>query len=109
MNIDNYLEQCKKTAIYPNMGDNFDYVLFGLLGECGEVANIWKKNIRDGSGKMTPEISEKLKSEFSDIFWYLAMCCSEIGVQPSDILQYNIEKLKSRMERGVIGGSGDNR
>ena len=58
---------------------------------------------------VTKEHIEILKSEAGDCFWYLVMMLKELGLNPSDILQQNIDKLQSRKERNVIKGSGDNR
>ena len=108
MNIDDFLKKAKETAIYPNQGNNFEYTLLGLLGECGELANHWKKKIRD-DGELTEERLELLKSELSDIAWYFVMCCDELKVKPSEILYKNIQKLTKRKEDGVLKGSGDAR
>jgi hypothetical protein len=42
-------------------------------------------------------------------FWYMAAAASELGIDMADIADANLDKLFDRMQRGVIGGSGDNR
>lgn len=109
VSIDDYMELCKNTAVYPNLGNNMVYVLLGLLGECGEVSNQYKKCIRDDNYVLTDERRNNLISEISDVFWYAVMCCYELGVKPSEVLYKNIKKLNERVANNTIKGSGDNR
>ena len=77
----------------------------GLAGETGEVVEPIKKFIRDGT---VPD-NEMLKKELGDCFYYLCRICKYFGYYPSEVLKANIEKLKSRNERGVLRGSGNDR
>ena len=104
-----YQEQSKETAIYPNRGNNFVYPTLGLVGEAGEVADKVKKVLRDKNGIMTEGIKEEIAKELGDVLWYLAQMASELGASLEDVARGNIEKLRSRKERGMISGSGDNR
>jgi NTP pyrophosphatase (non-canonical NTP hydrolase) len=79
------------------------------LGEAGEVQGKIKKIIRDNGGVITEEHIEAIKGELSDILWYIASMCDTLGLKMEDVATYNIEKLKSRRDRGVLHGSGDNR
>ena len=87
--------------------------LFGLLGEAGELANKWKKYFRDHSGQMNqtppPGLKEALRAELEDVAWYLARAADELDYPLDDLFGNNIAKLKSRRERNVLTGSGDNR
>ena len=88
------------------MGVTYD----GLgLGEAGEVQGKIKKIIRDNGGIITPEHIEAIKGELSDILWYISSMCDTLGLKMEDVATYNIKKLKSRRDRGVLHGSGDNR
>lgn len=109
MNFEEYQEKSRKTAIYPNVGENFVYPTLGLSGEAGEVAEKIKKVIRDKNGVMDDESREMIKKELGDVLWYVAQLASELKLPLDDIAEKNIEKLYGRMERGKIGGSGDNR
>ncbi|MFA6160145.1 MAG: nucleoside triphosphate pyrophosphohydrolase family protein [Parcubacteria group bacterium] len=109
MNFEEYQEKSRKTAIYPNAGENFVYPTLGLSGEAGEVAEKIKKVIRDKDGVMDDESREMIKKELGDVLWYVAQLASELKLPLDDIAQKNIEKLYSRLERGKINGSGDNR
>lgn len=109
MNFKEYQEESRKTAIYPNIGHNLVYPTLGLAGESGEVAEKMKKVIRDNDGIVSPEKKEEIKKELGDVLWYVAQIASELGLSLSDVASFNIEKLKSRQERGMLKGSGDNR
>jgi NTP pyrophosphatase (non-canonical NTP hydrolase) len=91
------------------MGSNFIYPALGLVGEAGEVAEKVKKIIRDGDGILTDPDREKIAKELSDVCWYVAVLAYELDYNLEEILQMNLDKLRSRQERGVLGGSGDNR
>lgn len=103
MNLDEYQEFTRTTAIYPKeMG--LIYCGIGLGGEAGEFLNKLKKTIRDGK-----EAREVLVSELGDVLWYVARCADELGVSLSAVAALNVSNLTSRKERGVLGGSGDSR
>lgn len=85
------------------------YPVLGLLGEAGEVANKLKKVARDDQGQMDLDKSDEIAAEMGDVTWYVAAVARELGAKLGDIAQSNLNKLFSRKERGVLGGSGDNR
>jgi len=43
------------------------------------------------------------------VCWYIARVADELGMDLEELMDYNKQKLESRKERGVLGGSGDNR
>lgn len=109
MKFSEYQELARRTAIYPNLGHNVDYPTLGLCNEAGEVAGQIKKLHRDDGGKLTPERLVKLKKELGDVLWYMAALCSELDLSLEAVAVANIEKLRSRQDRGKLGGDGDNR
>jgi len=109
MDLNFYQEQALTTAIYPNQGKNFAYPTLGLLGEAGEVADKLKKVIRDNDGVLTDTVKDAVAKELGDVMWYLAVLAHELDYDLATIAQINLDKLASRLERGVISGSGDNR
>jgi len=109
MNFEDYQKKSRKTALYPNVGENFIYPTIGLSGETGEVSEKIKKVIRDKGGKIDSETREMIKKELGDVLWYVSQLASELGLSLDDIAEKNIEKLYSRLERGKLQGSGDNR
>lgn len=109
MDFKEYQEKSRKTAVYPNIGDNFVYPTLGLAGEAGEVAEKIKKVIRDKGGIIDDETRELIKKELGDVLWYVSQIASELNLSLEDIAETNIKKLYDRLERGKISGSGDNR
>ena len=58
--FDDYQKQCGKTAVYPKIGKNFVYPVFGLLGEAGEVAEKIKKIFRDDGGRLSKDRKQEI-------------------------------------------------
>ncbi len=97
------------TAKYPGRGNGaLAYPVLGLNGEAGEVAEKYKKVLRDYDGDVTVQRDAMLK-ELGDVLWYVAACCHELGESMENVAQMNLDKLRSRANRGVISGDGDNR
>ncbi|MFH1838283.1 MAG: nucleoside triphosphate pyrophosphohydrolase family protein [Candidatus Kuenenbacteria bacterium] len=99
----------KKTAIYPQKDNNFIYPTLGLVGEAGEVAEKIKKILRDKNGKIDKQDKEELTKELGDVLWYLSQLAVELKIPLEKIVSLNIKKLKSRLKRNTVRGSGDNR
>lgn len=77
----------------------------GITGEAGEVAEIMKKSIRgDGGVEHTA-----LAKELGDVLFYVTKMASLYDMTLGQIMEANIQKLRSRRERGTQRGSGDNR
>jgi NTP pyrophosphatase (non-canonical NTP hydrolase) len=108
MNMQDYQTQASKTAIY-NDADIIVYPALGLMSEAGEVAGKIKKVLRDNNGHFDPNQREAISQEVGDVLWYLAALCTDLGIGMETIAQRNLDKLNSRMARGVIAGSGDHR
>ena len=109
MDFKEYQKLSRKTAVYPDINKNFVYPTLGLAGETGEVVEKIKKVIRDKNSLVDEETRAELKKEMGDVLWYLAQLATELGISFDEIASYNIEKLQSRLERGMIHGKGDNR
>ena len=102
MNFDEYQKFARSTAIYPDEC-KVVYPALGLCGEAGEVAEKVKKNIRDGKSL------DGVGLELGDVLWYISALADDLGVTLEEVAQANVDKLTSRKERNMIGGSGDNR
>ena len=109
MNFDEYQRKSRATAKYPVIGHPVVYPALGLPNEAGEVAGKIKKIFRDKGGEISEETRAALKSELGDVLWYLAQLCTELEISLDDVAVYNLEKLASRAQRGVIHGDGDSR
>lgn len=109
MDFNEYQKKSRKTATYPNVGNNYIYPTIGLAGESGEVSEKIKKIIRDHEGKIDDKARKEIEKELGDVLWYVSQIASELGLSLDDVAGKNIEKLSSRLDRGVLKGSGDNR
>ncbi|PIR66911.1 MAG: hypothetical protein COU51_01235 [Parcubacteria group bacterium CG10_big_fil_rev_8_21_14_0_10_36_14] len=109
MEFNDYQQKSRKTAIYPDLGNNHIYPTLGLMGEAGEIAEKVKKIMRDDGGLISEEKKELLSKELGDVLWYLTQLATEFNLSLDEIANQNIEKLYSRMERNQLHGSGDNR
>ena len=109
MNFTDYQDESRKTAIYPNLGNNWVYPLLGLSGEAGELANTLKKVLRDHDGRMTEDVLAKVRAEIGDCIWYMANLCTELNLSLGAIAADNLEKLQRRQQRGTLHGSGEDR
>ena len=109
MNWNKYNEGIKQFCIYPDAGQVTDlelsYLCLGLASEAGEVAGLMKKELRD-----SPEFDAgKWIGEIGDVLWYTTRLLDAFGLTLEEVLEANYNKLNSRKERNVLGGSGDNR
>lgn len=109
MTFEEYQKRALQTARYPDIGNNFVYPTLGLAGEAGEVAEKIKKVIRDHGGIVDELKKQEIAKELGDVLWYVSQIATELGIPLEDVASGNIMKLLSRMERNVLGGSGDNR
>ena len=109
MLLRDYQADSRRTAAYPDAGDNIVYPTLGLAGEAGEVAEKVKKLIRDDGGVLSDERRAALAGELGDVLWYVAQVATEAGLDLEDVARANLDKLASRAERGVLSGSGDER
>ncbi len=113
MTIDEY----SKTAITTLLGEHaitdMDATLlsqvFGLVGESGEVAEKFKKLIRDKKGQITDEDKKEIIKELGDILWYVNTVAVLLDSSLEEVAKGNLDKVLSRKARGVTNGSGDNR
>jgi len=108
MNFKEYQDRAVATAIY-GAGNVIIYPALGLANEAGEVLGKIKKVLRDNNGEFTIETNKAIGAEVGDVLWYMAALCRDLGIELNDVAELNIDKLRSRQERGVIQGSGDNR
>lgn len=121
LTFDAYQAETRKTAIYGSACDNLaepgtpankmlrlSYVSLGL-GEAGEIQGKVKKLIRDRDGELTTDDLVAIAKELGDLLFYVSASADEIGVPLGEVARMNVEKLRDRQQRGVLGGSGDNR
>lgn len=114
MKIEEYSEQAISTLLGEHgLSDDMTPTLlsqvFGLVGESGEVAEKFKKLIRDKHGEISDEDKAEILKELGDILWYVNSVSTLLGSSLEQVAEKNLEKVLSRKARGVTQGSGDNR
>ena len=83
-------------------GVNMALLLTGAIGiasEGGEFAEIVKKCIFQGK-PLDADTVFHAKRELGDIAWYWINSCRALGLDPNDVLEENVNKLKSRYPGG---------
>jgi len=115
MNMNEYQSGAYSTAIYP---DSMQIIYPAMLAgaEAGEMQNKVQKLIRRGvlpfrgeNRPITIEETNAIIDECGDQLWAIANLLMDLNSSMEHCARRNIRKLKSRMERGVIEGSGDDR
>jgi NTP pyrophosphatase (non-canonical NTP hydrolase) len=102
MNANEYQKAAARTLIdRPGFALSDDDLLLvwnalGLAGEAGEVADLVKKGILHQHGLDR----DGLKKELGDVLWYAAALCTRLGVDLSEVMQANIDKLLARYPEG---------
>lgn len=113
MKLEDYSKQALSTLLDGHDITDMDATLlsqvFGLVGESGEVAEKFKKLIRDKQGTISEEDRQEILKELGDILWYVNSVSSLLGSNLEEVAAKNLEKVLSRQARGATTGSGDNR
>lgn len=115
MNFNDYQKQAITTDIMSSNGKliatdpAFMAKILGLVGEAGEIAEKYKKIIRDKDGAISEADVTEITKELGDVLWYISALGVYMNVPLEDIAQANLDKLSSRKARGTQKGSGDNR
>lgn len=85
-----------------------------LIIQTGVILEVFKKALRDEyeltvAKELTPTKLEKINIAIATIVRELEYLATFFGIEIGTILSQNVEKLQSRANRGVLGGSGDER
>ena len=112
MTLDEYQAGARTTALYPEHA-RIIYPALKLAGEAGEVTEKLGMLIRDEGYRVGQQLTEAqtnaMAKELGDVLWYVANLAADLGLSLEDVGELNLAKLASRKERGVLGGSGDDR
>lgn len=109
MDLDEYQRGALRTASPRDKRNELLHLVLGLVGESGEVAEKFKKWVRDLDSDESRIDRADIAKELGDVLWYLAVLADHLYLSLDDIATANLAKLASRQGRGVLGGSGDNR
>ena len=118
--FEQYQNDVGPTAIYKTP---VWYPALKLTGEAGEVSEKIGKYLRD-SPNISPHMTlveaatamrndldfvQSIKLELGDTLWYIRAVAEDLGLSLEEVAQANAAKQLSRLQRGTISGSGDNR
>jgi NTP pyrophosphatase (non-canonical NTP hydrolase) len=109
MDLDEYQRGALRTASARDKRNELLHLVLGLVGESGEIAERFKKWIRDMDSDESLIDRDAIAKELGDVLWYVAVLADYLDLSLEDIALSNLDKLASRQRRGVLGGSGDNR
>lgn len=109
MTFQEYQKLALRTAAPAHKKNELFHLVLGLVGESAEIGEKVKKWIRDQDSDESKLDKEALTKELGDVLWYIAVFAEYLDIPMEDVAQKNIDKLASRLERGKIGGSGDDR
>ena len=97
--------------------DALTYAILGVAGEAGEVAEAYKKALREVSphelcNMITPgqyvssalPHRHKMLDEIGDVLWCLAKAVKELGSSLEDVARFNMEKMEFRNKFGKEEG-----
>jgi len=88
-----YKDFTRRTARYPKRREK-EYLMLGLMNEAGEVGGAYKKEIRD-----RVDNTDLIIDELGDVLWYLTRLCDVYGVEISELMVNNMDKLFNRMSK----------
>ena len=71
----------------------------GMSAEAGEFTEIVKKIVFQGK-PVNEENLFHLKRELGDIMWYVAQACMGLNVSLDEVIEMNVDKLRSRYPGG---------
>lgn len=109
MDLNEYQRGALRTAAPRDKKNELLHLVLGLVGESGEVAEKFKKWIRELDSDESQLDRDGITKELGDVLWYLAVLADYLDLSLDDIATANLAKLASRQGRGVLNGSGDNR
>lgn len=72
-----------------------DHALHGMSGEVGEIHALYQKIYQGHSFE-----EDHAKKEVGDLLWFIAEYCTAYGWELDEIMQMNIDKLRSRYPEG---------
>ena len=93
---------CNQLQSLEQSGVNMALLLTGSIGiasEGGEFAEIVKKCVFQGK-PLDADTQFHIKRELGDIMWYWTNSCRALGLDPNEVIEENVNKLKSRYPGG---------
>lgn len=97
MDFEEYRKQAARTRP-PRRGRSDDRLIQSVMGigsESGEITGLMEKIFFQGHD-FDLSSKTKLKKELGDLMWYLVMLLDEVDIPFGEVMQGNIDKLKTR-------------
>ncbi len=89
MTYKDYKEQALSLPMfYPNVGNNYQYTIFGLTGEFGELCEKIQFYFQCG---IPQNVIEDISKEIGDVLWFIAACDSELKLDLSSMFEEEFE------------------
>ncbi|GAA4066602.1 nucleoside triphosphate pyrophosphohydrolase family protein [Nonomuraea soli] len=109
MELDEYQRAALRTAAPRDKRNELLHLVLGLVGESGEIAEKFKKWVRDLDSDESRIDRADIAKELGDVLWYVAVLADYLDLSLDDVARTNLAKLAGRQDRGVLRGSGDDR
>lgn len=74
--------------------EEITFTCLALAGESGEIANLWKKVLRNADD--VPDIKHEMSNEIADVFMYLFALAELFDVNIDEACEEKIKELKQR-------------
>ncbi len=103
MNVKDYKEIIKKTAVFPQKVDNFgvSYLFLGLLGEIDEMSSSLNA-LYTFKGENQDELEKNVVKEVGDVFWYVTGLSNEMGLDVEKIFSLESCELPKNYSFNVM-------
>ena len=102
MNFNEYQKLALKTAAPKTKKNEIFHLVLGLVGEAGEIAEKYKKLVRDKASDESQVDKEDMKKELGDVLWYIAVLAEYLEIPFEEIADKNIAKMADRQKRDKI-------
>lgn len=107
--MNEYQQAALRTGRGKDAKDELIHLVLGLVGESGEIAEKFKKWVRDQDSDESKIDRDDIAKELGDVMWYVAVLADYLDIQLDDVAAKNVAKLADRQKRNMIKGAGDNR
>lgn len=91
LTIKDYQQLALKTSKGHDKPDELFHLLLGLVGETGEVAEKFKKLVRDKNSDLEQLDKDNIAKELGDILWYVAVLADFLDLSLEDIANMNVK------------------
>jgi NTP pyrophosphatase (non-canonical NTP hydrolase) len=102
MNIDDYVDWARRVGPEQTTPDataeHLALLGLGLVGDAGEVADLLRKRLRDGTLDRV-----HLAYELGDVVFHWARLCAVTGIAPSELLERSRRNIEARLAKRAKG------